>query len=273
MFLCLNSEWQGSGVPELGHGARKLARDLFGSRPHLDLGPSDYQSLESRDGVYALDSVVDRFGIALRELERVGPERIVTVGGTCASEAAPVAYLACRNSGFGVVWLDAHGDINTPATSPSGHFHGMVLRTLLGEGPTGLTDRIRCPLEPARVVVVGARDLDAPEREYADSSGLVLIENWPPDIIARIVEPLRSAGVTRLYVHVDVDVFDPEDYGDALFSVPGGPSLCEAAQVVCDLVDAFDVIGVGVVESCGREPEARRKLVAFMNGSGLLPAV
>ncbi|HAL30792.1 MAG TPA: arginase [Coriobacteriia bacterium] len=273
MLLCLNSEWQGSGVPDLERGARELARDLFGSRPYLDLGPSGFQSLDSRDGVYALDSVVERFGIASRELECVEPERIVTVGGTCGSEAAPVAYLACRYPGLGIVWLDAHGDLNTPATSRSGHFHGMVLRTLLGQGPAGFADRIACPLEPDRVVVAGVRDLDPPEREYAVASGLALIEGWPPDVIARISESLRSAGVSRLYVHVDVDVFDPEDYGDALFSVPGGPSLREVAQAVRSLVDSFDVAGVGVVESRGREPEARRKLVAFMNDSGLLPVI
>ena len=128
-------------------------------------------------------------------------------------------------------------------------------------------------LEPDRVVVAGVRDLDPPEREYAVASGLALIEGWPPDVIARISESLRSAGVSRLYVHVDVDVFDPEDYGDALFSVPGGPSLREVAQAVRSLVDSFDVAGVGVVESRGREPEARRKLVAFMNDSGLLPVI
>jgi arginase len=222
--------------------------------------------------VFALDCVVGRFQRTMRKLDDAAPERIFTVGGTCGSEAAPVAYLAHRHPGLGVVWFDAHGDLNTPAASPSGHFHGMVLRTLLGDGPSGFTDHIACPLDPARVVVAGVRDMDVAEREYARSSGLALIERWPHDAAARIVDSLRSAGVTQLYVHVDVDVFDPTAYGDALFSVPGGPSLAAVALAARVLVDVFEVVGVGVVESCGREPGARHALARFMNDSGLLPA-
>ena len=197
-MFCLNSEWQGCESPQLERGARELARELFGDAPHLDLGPSECDSLDSRDGVFALDCVVGRFQRTMRKLDDAAPERIFTVGGTCGSEAAPVAYLAHRHPGLGVVWFDAHGDLNTPAASPSGHFHGMVLRTLLGDGPSGFTDHIACPLDPARVVVAGVRDMDVAEREYARSSGLALIERWPHDAAARIVDSLRSAGVTQL---------------------------------------------------------------------------
>ncbi|MDZ4179106.1 MAG: arginase family protein, partial [Coriobacteriia bacterium] len=142
MLLCLNSEWQGCESPQLERGARRLASELFGDAPRLDLGPSDCDSLDVRDGVFALDCVVARFLHALGELELAAPERVFTIGGTCGAEAAPVAYLGGRHRGLGAVWFDAHGDLNTPATSPSGHFHGMVLRTLLGDGPSELTDHI-----------------------------------------------------------------------------------------------------------------------------------
>jgi arginase family enzyme len=74
-------------------------------------------------------------------------------------------------------------------------------------------------------------------------------------------------------VHLDVDVFDPSDYGDALFSVPGGPSLASAASAVREVVGAFDVVGVGLVESCGREPRAAAVLKEFLVDCGLQPAV
>ena len=221
-MLCLNNEWQGCESPELERGARRLAREVFGDAQYLDLGPSDCGSLGVRDGVFALDSVTDRFRRTLGELRGAAPERIFTAGGTCGSEAAPVAYLASRRPGLGVVWFDAHGDLNTPATSPSGHFHGMVLRMLMGDGPLALCGEIAHSLDPARVVLAGVRDLDAAEREYAGSAGLHLIEGWPKDAVERILKSLGSVGVTCVYIHVDVDVFDPASYGDALFSVPGG---------------------------------------------------
>ena len=271
LLLCLNSEWQGCQNPELEGGARELAHGLFGGAPHLDLGLSECESLDARDGVFALECVLARFRRTLRELEDAAPAGVFTVGGTCGSEAAPIAYLAGRHEGLGVVWFDAHGDLNTPTTSPSGHFHGMVLRTLLGDGPSGFTDRLARYLDPARVVVAGARDLDIPEREYIESVGLGLVEGWPDDTATRIVDALRSAGVTRLYVHIDVDLFDPLAFGDALFSVPGGPSLDSVAAVVRAVVAEFAVVGVGVVESCGREPGARQALVGFLIDSGLWP--
>ena len=222
--------------------------------------------------MFALDCVATRFLRTLRELELAAPERVFTVGGTCGAEAAPVCYLSKRYEALGAVWFDAHGDLNTAASSPVGHFHGMVLRTLLGDGPPEFTDHIARPLDPARVVVAGARDLDVAERDYIQSAGVGLVEGWPQDTAMRIIDSLRSAGVTQVYIHIDVDVFDPAAYGDALFSVPGGPSLGAAASVVGEVVEAFDVVGVGVVESCGHTPGAPGALVGFLTDSGLWPA-
>ena len=272
MLLCLNSEWQGCESPQLEYGARQIARELFGDARHLDLGLPDCDSLDVRDGVFALDCIAARFLSALRELERLAPERVFTVGGTCGAEAAPVAYLAGRHNALGAVWFDAHGDLNTPGSSPSGHFHGMVLRTLLGDGPREFTDRIASPLYPANVVVAGARDLDAAECDFIESAGVGLVEGWPPDAAARIIGSLSAASVTQLYVHIDVDVFDPATYGDALFAVPDGPSLESVAAVVREVIAQFDLVGVGIVESRGQTPSAPQALRAFLVDSGLWPA-
>jgi arginase len=269
VLLCLNSEWQGCESPELERGSRLLAGELFGDLPHLDFGPSHCDDLSLRDGVFALGCVADRFARVLGELQRAAPERIFTIGGTCGAEAAPVAYLSARYPGFGVVWLDAHGDMNTPASSPTGHFHGLVLRTLLGDGPEEFTARITPPLDPRRVVVAGVRDLDAAEREFITSAGVGLVEGWPDAAAACMSALLRVGGVQKLYVHVDVDVFDPGSFGDALLSVPGGPSLASVAASVRELVSGFDVVGVGVVESCGRTPGATTALASFLVDSGL----
>jgi arginase len=145
----------------------------------------------------------------------------------------------------------------------------MVLRTLLGDGPPDVIARIGAPLDPRRVIVVGARDLDPAEREYVASAGVGLVEGWPGDVSARVSDHLRAAGVRQLYVHVDVDVFDSESYGDALFSVAGGPTLESASLAMRPIAEAFDVVGVGVVESCGRDPGAASALKEFLVGSGL----
>lgn len=272
MLLCVNSEWQGCGSPELEAGSRLLARELFSELPVLDMGAAERGDLDMRDGVFALDRVSDRFSTTLAALEAATPDRIFTVGGTCGSEAAPVAYLSARYERLGTVWLDAHGDLNTPASSPSGHFHGMVLRTLLGDGPEEFTSHIAVPLSAPGVVVAGARDLDQPERDFIESAGVGLIEGWPDDVATLVSTRLRDAGITHLYVHIDVDVFDPTTFGDALFSVPGGPSLDSVSAALRQLLTAFDVVGVGLVESCGRVPGAAGVLKRFLVDSELWPA-
>src|SRR5690349_8613528 len=121
MFL-LYPEWQGSGVTNAVHrGAVALARTLFPDTSFTTIDSPLDEALTVSDGVLGLDSVAPRFRATLAALRAHAPERIVTVGGTCGVEAAPVAYLNERYDGdLAVVWFDAHGDLNSPATSPSG---------------------------------------------------------------------------------------------------------------------------------------------------------
>jgi arginase len=271
-LLCLNSEWHGCTSPILEAGSRRLAAALFGATPFLDFGPPVCSELTVRDGVFALDCVVRRFRHVLETLEQRDAARVVTVGGTCGAEAAPVAYLNARHGGrLGVLWLDAHGDLNTPASSPSGHFHGMVLRTLLGEGPGELIGRMALPLDPERLVLAGVRDLDESERRCIEAQGIRLIRGWPESAGRVLVEHLRRAGVRHLVVHLDVDVFDPQAFGDALFSVPGGPGLGAVAAAVRALKDAFEIVGVGVVEYCGRMRGSAAALCRVLAEAGLWP--
>lgn len=119
---------------------------------------------------------------------------------------------ACKEPPLFLLWLDAHPDLNTAETSPTGHLHGMVLGGLLGSGPLAVTQ----PLAPQQVTLVGVRAADPGERRVLDTQpGLSLWDvetlrgdGWLPRIDA-LLERVRCAG-GRLYVSVDLDVFDPE---------------------------------------------------------------
>ena len=112
--------------------------------------------------------IAPRFRDTLAHLRVSAPDVVVTVGGTCGVEAAPVAYLNERYRGdLAVVWYDAHGDLNAPATSPSGHFHGMVLRTLLGDSPKGDRARVAARVGPRTNLPRRNPDLDPDEAAYS----------------------------------------------------------------------------------------------------------
>ena len=153
------------------------------------------------------------------------PERPLVLGGCCCSHVGAVEGLAARHDRFAVVWLDAHGDLNTPESSPSGNEWGMPLRMLLDGGA----------VRPDDVALVGARNLDPPEDEFIAQSGL----HAGPHAIDRALE-----GVDCVYVALDVDVFDPAEMAVWL-PEPGGPTVDEIERLLASLAGRATVLGVG----------------------------
>jgi arginase len=137
----------------------------------------------------------------------------------------PVGYLNRRYAGdLAVVWFDAHPDLNTPRSSPSGHFHGMVLRALLGDGDQALSDMVPRPLSPSQVILAGVRDIDEPEAAYASAVGIPIIS---PDELKnsdRLMDAVGRSGYSNLYVHIDLDFLNPDDFEGAQFRAAGGIS-------------------------------------------------
>ena len=136
---------------------------------------------------------------------------MVTVGGTCGVEAAPVAYLNERYAGD--LAVDAHGDLNAPATSPSGHFHGMVLRTLLGEGPLEYVAKFRRTLKPEQIFLAGTRDLDPEELVDIRQAGIGNHAARGVHRSAGDCNPRPRPGLCgNVYLHLDMDCFRPDEF-------------------------------------------------------------
>jgi arginase len=155
------------------------------------------------------------------------PARPLVLGGCCCAHVGAVEGLATRHDRLGVVWLDAHGDLNTPETSPSGNQWGMPLRMLLDSGT----------VHPADVVLVGARNLDPPEKEFIAASGLRTGETG-------LAEALEQ--VDAVYVALDCDVLDPDDEIHSFMPEPGGLTLPEAASILKQVAAARPLAGAGL---------------------------
>jgi arginase len=263
-------EWQGYGVDAfVASGARQIAT-LFDAGAFLEIDAPDEEALTVEQGVLGLSSIAGRARRTLAALDERRPSRIFTVGGTCGVELAPVSYLNSRYRGdLAVVWLDAHADLNTPESSPSGHFHGMVLRTLLGAGPAILVEALRRPLIPAQVVLAGARDLDRDEVTFVSDAALSLLS--PADVLVpdRIAGRIRAGGFTRVYLHLDLDVLDPVEFPDALVSTPNGLSRDNVVATVRELAARFDVVGFSVVEFRPRSADALSRLAQLLDRCGI----
>ena len=271
-LFVLYPEWQGSGsAPAVQHGALTIARELLSDIHFLIVDSPDEERLEREQGVIGLSSIVPRFRETLRRIRSAAPDVIVTIGGTCGVEAAPIAYLNERYEGdLAVIWFDAHGDLNTPASSPSGHFHGMVLRTLLGEGPDAFVQELRHPLDPAQVFLAGTRDLDLPEREFVARAGISVTTPEAFTDPQRVIEEIRSRDFRNIYLHLDLDALDPTEFRDTLIPTPGGPSFAQVRAMMESLAGTFSVAGASIVEYVHGSHTSLRLVDALLATSGVM---
>jgi arginase len=159
------------------------------------------------------------------------PARPIVLGGCCCAHVGAVEGLVGRVGRLAVVWLDAHGDLNTPETSPSGNAWGMPLRMLLDAGV----------VRPDDVALVGARNLDPPEEAYLQATGI-------DDSSERALE-----GVDAVYVALDLDVLEPSQA--AMFMPePGGPGVGETEELLRAVAAQAPLAGIGVT---GHLPDER----------------
>jgi arginase len=213
-------------VPQAwGEGGEAMAEAAFLELPFPEAAVIEADTLEEQSLALAADL----------------PERPLVLGGCCCAHVGAVEGLAARQERLALVWLDAHGDLNTPATSPSGNTWGMPLRMILDSGAIAADD----------VALVGARALDPPEEEYIARSGLHTGD-------AAVEQAL--AGTSCVYVAVDVDVLEPSEL--AMFMPePDGLSLDEVEALLRDVDGRADVLGAGFTglsfEPSNVEPLAR----------------
>jgi arginase len=154
----------------------------------------------------------------------------------------------------GVIWIDAHGDFNTPQTSPSGNIHGMVLAALMGQGYPELV-RVGRPgqkLQVADVVMIGIRELDPQERLRLRASGIAAFTMRDVDergmgCVAR--EALDRLGhQARLHVSLDLDSLDPMEVPGVGTTSPGGLTYREAQLLMEIIADTRRLASLDIVE-------------------------
>lgn len=161
------------------------------------------------------------------------PERPLVLGGCCCAHIGAVEALAARHDRISLLWLDAHGDLNTPETSTTGNEWGMPLRMLLDSGAVGVDD----------LALIGARNLDPPEEEFIAERGLGL----GFEAVDGALED--TAGV---YVALDLDAFDEEEVA-AFMPEPGGLRLSDVEELLVSVRKRQSVLGAGLTAMLPRE--------------------
>ncbi|ANA81856.1 arginase [Paenibacillus glucanolyticus] len=180
----------------------------------------------------------------------------LVLGGDHSIAIGTLAGLTRHHRNLGVIWLDAHSDLNTPDTTPSGNIHGMSLAVSLGKGDTRLTSigGAKSPIKPENVVLIGSRSLDQGERDLIRQEGITCFTMQDIDRLGmfRVMEEairITSAGTDGVHLSFDIDSVDPKIAPGTGTPVQGGLSYREAHLAMEMLSESGIVTSAEFVEN------------------------
>ena len=243
-------QWQGAGQPEIYTGALQLRSALGPDIAFSTVPMAHSYSLARAENILGYQQIATQLHGACTLIQTANPTGIFTLGGDCGVELAPVSWLNHIYDGLAVVWLDAHADLNTPTSSPSGHFHGMPLRALLGQGDGELQTQLFSILQPQQVILAGSRAYDPPEQEFLQQHSISTISAAALNAgqYNSLGAALTAGGFKQIYIHFDLDVLDPASFPHVACPTSGGLSVNSAQAVLDYLVCHFQVVGCSLLE-------------------------
>lgn len=191
-------------------------------------------------------------------------DRPVSLAGDCCAAVPALAGVRAAGIEPWLVWIDAHGDFNTPETSPSQFLGGMPLAMIVGRGPQWMCESVElAPLPEERVILVDARDLDPLEAEAVADSGLAHIG----------IEALGTLALDGpVLVHIDLDVLDAREAPAFNYPVRGGPTTAQLVAALEDFVAGTEICMISVSawspskDLDGATGRACRRVLAALTG-------
>ncbi|MFS4826562.1 arginase [Staphylococcus aureus] len=204
------------------------------------------------------------------------------LGGDHSIAVGSVSAISKHYNNLGVIWYDAHGDLNIPEESPSGNIHGMPLRILTGEGPKELLELNSNVIKPENIVLIGMRDLDKGERQFIKDHNIKTFTMSDIDklgikeVIENTIEYLKSRNVDGVHLSLDVDALDPLETPGTGTRVLGGLSYRESHFALellhqSHLISSMDLVEVNpLIDSNNHTAEQAVSLVGTFFGETLL---
>lgn len=264
----LMPQWQGGDydiTPASGQiypmGARLLAFLAPESdSPLIEVPVEPYTGTPrtKQNGVVWQNVVLQQARAARKIIEEHAPDRIIMFGGDCLVSQAPFAWLNERYEGkVGLLWIDAHPDISTPA-----HFdreHAMVLGNLLGKGDSVLAHEVKRPFSPEDVLLIGMDGFNAAyEADTVKELGLRTVS---ADAIAEnseaVLSWMREHAFDRVVIHFDLDSLSPKFFysqllmnpqGEPFDTIPGKLTIPQFSRLMKDVSAVADVVGFSFAE-------------------------
>jgi len=222
----------------------------------VNINPPDGTEKTVTDGIYAKDEVLSGIDDAAEKIAAQSPDKIITIGGNCLVSLVPFDYLHGKYENVGIVWIDSHPDVSTPADGYP-NAHAMVLGSLLGGGDASLREKMKnSPFTADDILYVGLQSLHSYQKSFLDSLGVnytLQSDSFVPD--SEILSFIKR--FDHILVHFDIDVLDEKFFHSTYYADPalsgdgsgGGKMTVEKLGQILSLVtENADCVGFTVAE-------------------------
>ena len=265
---------------------KKMGLDVI-DKGNIEVPTLDVEKFNSdQEGLRNYDEIVtvsENLSKATSEIVKKGNFPL-TLGGDHSIAVGSISGISQHYENLGVIWYDAHGDLNVPEESPSGNVHGMLLRILAGDVPDELVNikDFTPKVKPENIVLIGMRDLDEGERKYIKDKNIKTFTMADIDrfgiqeVIERSLEYLKSRNIDGLHFSLDVDALDPAETPGTGTRVMGGLSYREshfALELLNEskLVTSMDIVEVNpLIDNSNHTAEQAVALLGTFFGETLL---
>lgn len=215
------------------------------------------EPLIRENGVTGQSVVAENVDKMTAIIQEEAPDKIITLGGDCLVSQAPFDYLHGKyEDKLGIIWLDAHPDISTPAIFFNAH--AMVLGNLLKDGDPVLAEKVQHPFEAKDILYVGLQQPTVDEEAIMQRLGLQYQVQAQSRLAPEtIIQWLKHHGFTKVAVHFDLDVLDPNEFRSLYFSEPGTTkhsaeagkmSLLEVKETMQAIAEQSEIVGLTIAE-------------------------
>lgn len=213
----------------------------------------DINDRATENGINSYNVILKQTKDALNILETNNPDRIITLGGECSASVVPFTYLAEKyKNDIAIVWIDAHPDINLPYDEYTG-YHAMALTASLGMGDEQLVALLPARVDANNALIVGLRAWEKGGRERQKELGIKSLS--PTEVIAnstKVLDWLDERGVSKVLIHFDLDVLDPNEIIAGVGVEPNGLKINEVVRLINDISANYDLVGLTVAEPMPR---------------------
>lgn len=252
-------QWQGGGQDKSTYdGALELKKLYLKETKFLEVEVSTEDVSTSINNIVGYAEIFKQLVQSKTLITQEQPETICTVGGGCDADIASISFLNNKTKGnMAVLWFDAHGDIHTPESSASKYFYGMPLRALLGDGEKAIVELAYPKLLPSQLIMLGIRDLDEAEKRYiAEQNICVFTVKDIEQGIDSVIKAVKTKGYDNIYVHIDLDVLDSDEFPHVPVPAPVGLKINTFKELLKKLDKEFKIVGMGLFEYQPSEVQA-----------------